>query len=69
MKLQIISGVIICGEPVEAGSVVEGDKALADLLINSNKAILAPEEPPAEAPDMAPRKGRKPTHPPEESLP
>jgi hypothetical protein len=55
MRLEIISGVIIFAEPVEAGSFVKADKALADLLIGSNKAILAPEEAPAEAP----KKGRK----------
>lgn len=66
MRLEILSGVIISGELVEAGSFVEGDKALADLLIGSNKAILAPEEVPAEAP----KKGRKhPNHQPEEATP
>jgi hypothetical protein len=66
MKLEILSGVIISAESVEAGSFVEADKALADLLIGSNKAILAPEEVPAEAP----KKGRKPTpQSPEEATP
>ena len=61
MKIEILSSVMISGEPVEAGSFVEVSVADANLLIGMNKARLTPEpEPEAEAePVEAPKRSRK----------
>ena len=51
VKIEILSSVMISGESVEAGSLVEVSKADANLLIGMNKARIAIEpEPTPEAP-------------------
>ena len=64
MKIEILSSVMISGEPVQAGSILEVSDADANLLIGMNKAQLAPAEP---EPEPAPqpvcevsKRGRKP---------
>ena len=62
MRIEILSSVMISGEPVEAGSFVEVSQADAYLLIGMNKAQLAPEpapEPEAEPEPEAPKRSRK----------
>ncbi|NDF24043.1 MAG: hypothetical protein EB148_06150 [Actinobacteria bacterium] len=64
MKIEILRSVVISGEPVQAGSILEVSDADANLLIGMNKAQLAPAEP---EPEPAPqpvcevsKRGRKP---------
>lgn len=64
MKIEILRSVVISGEPVQAGSILEVSDADASLLIGMNKAQLAPAEP---EPEPAPqpvcevsKRGRKP---------
>lgn len=64
MRIEILSSVMISGESVEAGSLVEVSPADANLLINSNKARLAPEPEPEPEPE-APKRSRKPAPSPE----
>lgn len=66
MKIEILRSVVISGEPVQAGSILEVSDADASLLIGMNKAQLAPAEPDPD-PEPAPqpvcevsRRGRKP---------
>jgi len=54
MKLEIIRGVMINGEPVKAGSFVEVDRALEAILISSGKARVAVEQEPAVEKSAAP---------------
>lgn len=60
MRIEILSAVMISGEPVEAGSLVEVSNSDANLLINSNKARLAPPAPAADPAPEAPKRSRKP---------
>lgn len=61
MKIEILSSVMISGESVKAGSLVEVSKDHACLLISSNKARLAPEPKPEPEPEPeAPKRSRKP---------
>ena len=46
MKLEITRNVMISGEPVKAGSFVEVELVIANLLINSGKAKVASEPEP-----------------------
>lgn len=62
MKVEILRSVMISGEPVLAGSLVEVSLTDANLLIGMNKARIAPE--PATEPEPepeAPKRGRKST--------
>jgi hypothetical protein len=56
MKVEITRNVMINGEPVKAGSFVEVDHILANLLLNSDKARVTkkPEPAPACPPRAAP---------------
>lgn len=77
MKVEILSDVMISGEPVSAGSLVEVSPADATLLIGMNKAKLPSDDAPkseanaseanVEAPQLseaeAPKRGRKPVPP------
>ena len=68
MRIQILRSVMVSGEPVSAGSILEATPADANLLIGMNKAQLAPEPEPAPTPEPeAPKRGRKPTPTPEEA--
>jgi hypothetical protein len=68
MRIQILRSVMVSGEPVSAGSILEVIPSIANLLIGMNKAQLAPEPEPAPAPEPeAPKRGRKPTPTPEEA--
>jgi hypothetical protein len=70
MRIQILRSVMVSGEPVSAGSILEVIPSIANLLIGMNKAQLAPEPEPAPAPapePEAPKRGRKPTPTPEEA--
>ncbi len=58
MKVEILRSVMISGEPVSAGSLVEVSPADANLLLGMGKARLAPEPAPE---TEAPKKGRKST--------
>lgn len=58
MKIEILRSVLISGEPVKAGSIIEVSVADANLLIGMNKAQAAPEPEPAPEPE-APKQGRK----------
>ena len=49
MKVEITRNVMINGEPVKAGSFVEVDHLLANLLLNSDKARVSSEPEPAPA--------------------
>lgn len=62
MRIEIISAVMISGEPFAEGSILEVDRSTASLLISSNKAQPAPEP---EAPVEAPKRSRKPAPTPE----
>lgn len=66
MRIEILRSVMVSGEPVSAGSILEATPADANLLIGMNKAQLAPEPEPAPEPE-APKRGRKPTPTPEEA--
>ena len=46
MRLEITRNVMINGEPVKAGSFVEVELGIANLLIGSGKAKAAPKEEP-----------------------
>jgi hypothetical protein len=46
MRLEITRNVMINGEPVKAGSFVEVEIGIANLLIGSDKAKVAPKEEP-----------------------
>jgi hypothetical protein len=46
MKVEITRNVMINGEPVKAGSFVEVDRGVANLLIGSDKARIAVEPEP-----------------------
>ena len=52
MRIEIVSAVMISGEPFSEGSILEVSQADGYLLINSNKAVPAVEleVQPAEAP-------------------
>lgn len=74
MKIEILSDVMISGEPAPAGSTVDVSRADALLLISLNKAQLIPEPPsddaaqPTEAAQpasAAPKRSRKPEPSPE----
>jgi hypothetical protein len=68
MRIEILRSVMVSGEPVSAGSILEVIPSIANLLIGMNKAQLAPEPEPAPAPEPeAPKRGRKPTPTPEEA--
>ncbi|MEI8251548.1 MAG: hypothetical protein WCF98_10295 [Synechococcus sp. ELA057] len=56
MKVEIISAVMISGEPFSEGSILDLSKSDAILLINSNKAVPAVEP---EAQPEAPKRSRK----------
>jgi hypothetical protein len=58
MKVEILRSVMISGEPVKAGSLVEVTAADANLLIGMGKARPAVEPEPALE---VPKKGRKST--------
>jgi hypothetical protein len=60
MKIEILSSVMISGEPVEAGSFIEVSPADARLLIGMNKAQIAVEPDPQPEPE-APKRTRKST--------
>ena len=71
MRIEILRSVMVSGEPVPAGSFLDTDAAIANLLIGMNKARLAPEPEPEADPEPAgepPKRGRKtqPTPAPEE---
>jgi len=44
MKVEILRGVMVKGEPAQVGSIVDLEANDAFLLINSNKAIVAKKE-------------------------
>jgi hypothetical protein len=46
MKVEITRNVMINGEPVKAGSFIEVDRGVANLLIGSGKARIAVEPEP-----------------------
>lgn len=54
MKVEITRGVMINGEPVKAGSFLEVDQQLANILLNSDKAKVAVEKQVSPAPEAAP---------------
>lgn len=69
MRVEITRNVMISGESVKAGSFVEVELVIANLLINSGKAKVAPEptpepkleiqqKPVESAPKPAARRGR-----------
>ncbi len=66
MKLEITRSVMINGESVKAGSFLEVDQRLAALLIESDKAKLAPEPKPVveAAPSCPPKAPSCPPKPP-----
>lgn len=43
MKIEIVSAVMISGEPFSEGSILEVSQSDGHLLISSNKAVLAVE--------------------------
>ena len=51
MRVEIIRNVMISGEPVKAGSFVEVDLVIANLLINSGKAKVVSESEPDPTPE------------------
>jgi hypothetical protein len=66
MRIEILRSVMVSGEPVSAGSILEATPADANLLIGMNKAQLAPEPAPEPAVEPAltseaPKRPRKPT--------
>ena len=64
MLIQVLRQVMVAGEPASVGSTLDLLPATAHLLINSGKAILAPEEPAPEAePEPAPKPVRTRTKP------
>lgn len=50
MKVEITRNVMINGEPVKAGSFIEVDRGVANLLIGSDKARIAVEPEPEPEP-------------------
>jgi len=52
MRLEITRNVMINGEPVKAGSFVEVEIGIANLLIGSDKAKVAPKEEPKPKPKL-----------------
>jgi hypothetical protein len=52
MRLEITRNVMINGEPVKAGSFVEVELGIANLLIGSGKAKAAPKEEPKPQPKL-----------------
>jgi hypothetical protein len=55
MFIQVLRQVMVAGEPASVGSILDLPPATALLLINSGKAIQAPEEAePAPAPAVEP---------------
>jgi len=52
MRLEITRNVMINGEPVKAGSFVEVELGIANLLIGSGKAKVAPKEEPKPQPKL-----------------
>lgn len=69
MKIEILRSVMISGESVPAGSLVEVSATDANLLIGMSKARIAPEPTVEPQPEPeAPKRGRKSTtNPPEEA--
>lgn len=61
MRIEIVSDVMISGEPHREGSLLDVTPDIARLLINSNKAIAVKDEP-AAAPEVAPKRSRNPHH-------
>lgn len=62
MRIEILRSVMIAGEPVEAGSLLDVSQGVAYLLIGSNKARKASEpvpEPASEPEPEAPKRSRK----------
>lgn len=62
MRIEILRPVMISGEPVGAGSILEASITDANLLIGMNKARLAPEpqaEPEPEPVCEMPKRSRK----------
>ena len=54
MKVEITRGVMINGESVKAGSFIEVDQQIANILFNSGKAKVAVEKKVNPVPETAP---------------
>ena len=71
MRIEILRSVMVSGESVSAGSFIEIDPALANMLVSMNKAQPAPAPEPEPEPQPepeAPKRTRKTTTPaPEET--
>ncbi len=64
MKIEILRSVMVQGEPAQAGSFLDVDQPIANLLIGMGKARLASEVESTRKPEAeAPKKGRKPAAP------
>lgn len=65
MRIEIISAVMISGEPFSEGSILEVSQSDANMLIGSNKAVPAVE--PEVQPEAPKPRSRKSTPTPEEA--
>jgi hypothetical protein len=61
MRIEILRSVMVSGEPVQAGSLIEVSLSDANLLIGMGKACFAPAEPVPQPEPDAPKRTRKST--------